>query len=80
MTNKEIKENTFFDLDHILKVINTFLEEVEPYWGYEEKVDLSKKVYQFHNYLLEDDETIIETAKLLLNGTNNTESNSEEVE
>jgi hypothetical protein len=70
------EDDTFFDLDHILKVLNTFFDNVEPYWGYEERVVFVKKVYKFNNYLLEDDETIIETAKLLLHGENSSESST----
>lgn len=60
------------DLDYIYKLINPILEEKRPYWGYEEKVNFINHTYLYSGYLLEnDDEIIIEIAKLFLNGTNN---------
>lgn len=66
-----------FDLDHILKVITPIIDKFDSYWGYEEKIDMSKKIYRTHNYLLPDDETIIETLYLFFDGTNSKESNTE---
>ena len=72
--------NKWFELDHILKVITPLVEKDEPYWGYEEKLNITKEIYKLNNYLLTDDEIIIETYFLITHGKNNQESNTEETQ
>ncbi len=60
----------WFELDYILKIISPLVKNDEPYWGYEEKINVTKEIYKLHNYLLQDDETIIETY-FLIHGKNN---------
>ena len=66
-----MNKNVWFDLDKILKVVTPLIEKNEPYWGYEEKIDVVKKIYETHNYLLQNDEIIAETYFLITNGKNN---------
>jgi hypothetical protein len=45
------ERKSFCDLDHILKVINSFLEEKNLYWIYEKKIEFVKQIHKFNNYL-----------------------------